>query len=208
MDNISRQSLGRTFPLPFLTLWLLIWRSNHGLGDSSTEIYHLLYTKAYEMPERHKGGIHLPDWKWKTGGTEEDFLKRSHHHNIPLHIIDIIWDSMITLPKASLVRTELPKCFSSPPTFSEFTKSIGSRPGKTKRGMSGLSYFMMKAWSNDFKQLVYQLGCSLGIPHSRLDEMEVVMSDSKNRGQQDSGRTSPGYVGRGPLEMLDRSYHI
>jgi len=43
------------------------------------------YTKAYEMPERHKGGIHLPDWQWKTGGTKQDFLKRVHHHNIPSH---------------------------------------------------------------------------------------------------------------------------
>jgi len=89
------------------------------------------------------------------GDKKEDFLKRVNHHNIPSHLIDIVWDSMITMPKASLVRTELQEIFSYLPTFSALTTSIASRPGKTIGGMSGLTYSMMKAWFNDFKQLVY-----------------------------------------------------
>jgi hypothetical protein len=113
------------------------------------------FKEAYATPDRHKNGIHQPDWEWQTGGTKEDFLGRVSHHGIPTHILEIIWKAMTTVPKAAAVQQDLSGIFEVPPTFEDFCKAISSRSGKSAGGISDLTYSMMKTWSLPFKTLVY-----------------------------------------------------
>jgi len=79
-------------------------------------------TEVYSTLERHKSGIHHPDWSWQTGGTKEDFYGRVSHHGISPHILEIIWNVMTDVPKAAAVQQELSGLFEVPPAFEEVTK--------------------------------------------------------------------------------------
>ena len=123
--------------------------------DTILETITAHFQNHYATPERHKGGIHDPTWNWKTGGSKAEFHELIKHHKIPLHLTNIIWNAMKKVPKATTIKAELTESFKQPPTFEDFCKSIPNKPSKSAGGLSGLNYNMMKAWSPEVKQIVY-----------------------------------------------------
>ena len=113
------------------------------------------FDSAYSIPPSHSGGIHAPDWDWRTGGSREDFNSRISHLGIPMHLCDVIWNAMSSSITAPSVYTDLTASFQAPPTFDEFCLSISSRSSRTAGGLTGLTYKMMKAWSPSFKRHIY-----------------------------------------------------
>ena len=49
----------------------------------------------------------------------------------------------------------------TPPSYEAFVHSIGHHSGDTARVMQGLTYAMMKAWSDEVMRTVYVLRCRL-----------------------------------------------
>jgi ribonuclease HI len=116
------------------------------------------YEKAFATPPQHAKGIHETGengWNWETGGTKDDFLKRIHHHGIPVKYQDILWNAMQAHPSSGDVKEELVDTFDTPPSFHEFCNAISAKPGKTSGGISGLTYEHMKIWSKQYKRDVY-----------------------------------------------------
>jgi hypothetical protein len=80
---------------------------------------------------------------------------RVRHHSIPQHLLDKIWEAMNNIPKAQGVREELAVVLEPPPSYLEFCNAISAKPGKSSMGISGLMYSMMKCWTVEYKELVY-----------------------------------------------------
>ena len=113
------------------------------------------FGKAYAGSQEHRTGIHKEGWDWTTGGTKANFLKRIKHHKIPPHLTNLIWEHMTNVPKAKLVHTDLQQLLDTPPSFDEFRRTITTKPSKSAGGLTETTYSMMKAWSPEFKRLVY-----------------------------------------------------
>jgi hypothetical protein len=113
------------------------------------------FSNHYSTPPLHQHGIHTPGWNWQTGGNKDQFLSLIKHHKIPAHLQEIIWSAMQTPPESTAVHTELSDIFTSPPSFDDFCTSIQRKPNKKAGGLTKTTYSMLKGWSLEYKQLVY-----------------------------------------------------
>ena len=96
-----------------------------------------------------------PDWKAYLADLPS-FQASVCHTGVPPWASALIYDAITNMPQREATETELSALFASPPTYSDFSRTIRNLKNNSAPGMSGLSYNMIKAWPDSCKQMAYE----------------------------------------------------
>jgi hypothetical protein len=86
---------------------------------------------------------------WDVQVTRDSFIQANSQLRVPPEVLAVVWDSL--QPKARPDDT-----LAVTPSFEEFDAAIDHMGKDSAPGISGLSYNMMRVWSPEIRQRVYE----------------------------------------------------
>eukprot|EP01032_Pedospumella_encystans_P017983 gene17983-20484_t len=144
---------------------------NHTITTDPEQIHNHLTTahgKIFNTPPHHSNSpLQHPNVDWHRALTDQTYFNSvNSHHNIPQHLLDLIWKGMQAVPNKQSLDTEMTHSFEQPPTLDEFHNAIKHISSNTAPGMSNLTNNEIKSWPDATKLIAYDALSKLWATHT------------------------------------------
>eukprot|EP01034_Spumella_vulgaris_P036599 gene36599-45138_t len=144
---------------------------NHTITTDPEQIHNHLTTahgKIFNTPPHHSNSpLQHPDVDWHRALTDQTYFNSvNSHHNIPQHLLDLIWKGMQAVPNKQSLDAEMAHSFAQPPTLDEFHNAIKHISSNTAPGMSNLTNNEIKSWPDATKLIAYDALSKLWATHT------------------------------------------
>ena len=115
--------------------------------------FSLMFKIQPDIDPNSANGINGTFEQWDT--TWDQFQIDQQHHNIPTHLVRIIWEALQKRPTDDQ-HNEMTESLNKAPTLDEFNYAIKHSPKNKAPGVSGLSVNMINCWPMKIVTAVYE----------------------------------------------------
>ena len=119
-----------------------------GLTDHFEEWYR-------QQPEDVHRGVHNLA-TWEDGYRSWDVFREAQRDTqVPEHLLRKVWEAMTVVPGVGELTTDMERCLNINPTYTQFCQTISHLPKGKAAGPDQITYDMIKAWPDVFKQAAF-----------------------------------------------------